>query len=614
MRRGNLLCVWSILAVATLSAPSYSSPPEVRITLPADGTILSIGSPVTVTVLLSPSVGGSPISLRLDGASIQMGGRPPYVFRCDTSDWAPGMHILEAVAILSEGELRSPAVTIELLQAAQSAPTRAPPHRGFTDEFGDATLDRSAWQEFDSDPGVRAEESAGELRISGTANTDGWIEDGVYTLSLANQPVDASVDFLVAHCEGPGEQIVYLQLCSTDTAQTFGVLFDIDQGYGVQIAHPFTTGESSPAFGNESWGWHNLRLTYDPETGIATGHVDDVPLGSFAVDMGCLAVGLVFATDTAGTTADIRFDNFRMSASLPTARQDLSEPISEVGGGRTAPDWVTPEVGEEAGGEWAPLVRGEIVSRRTEHGEYLEYVPTTPLCDPLRILVLVHGSPPTRHTALETARFYIRRAEWLCLAEIAGLIVVAPVFDVSHFSGYYMLAGSPVGADQFVLEIIDSYSRRVPSTDGRCYLFGHSAGAQFAHRFLVTHPDRVAAAVICSAGNYAYPDDDIAWPYGRNYSPYPEGFLQAASLPVAVFVGSLDTDESDLGGRFQHGRNRVQRSQTWVESMQRLAITNGQPSRVSLVIVPGADHSYDRLSPLCAEWLLRVASLSLPGG
>ena len=114
------------------------------------------------------------------------------------------------------------------------------------------------------------------------------------------------------------------------------------------------------------------------------------------------------------------------------------------------------------------------------------------------------------------------------------------------------------------------------------------------------------AAALSAAGNYAYPDFNVDWPYGRNRSPNPGGFVTAATLPVVVFVGSLDLDTQTTGGAFQRGENRIERAQNWTAAMQQLAWENGLEPRVQYTLLPGIPHSSKRTGPACAEWLLGV--------
>jgi pimeloyl-ACP methyl ester carboxylesterase len=246
---------------------------------------------------------------------------------------------------------------------------------------------------------------------------------------------------------------------------------------------------------------------------------------------------------------------------------------------------------------------GKTVKKDARYGKYVQYVPTN-LKSPTRLLVIAHGTPggPDK-TALGAATVFIRR--WIDAAEEHGVILVSPAFDQPNFGGiagpgggYRGMWGREVNADVFVNTIVHKYTVAYPSYDGRFYLFGHSAGGQFASRYLVTHPDRVVGAVITAAGTFAYPDPDRGWTAGMgryrraelwgravDYQPDPAGWLKAATLPVTAIVGALD-DAAHTGG-----------AANWVEQMNAYAEQHGKTGRVKLRLVPKIGHNSRKLTP-----------------
>src|ERR1700690_3860926 len=57
-------------------------------------------------------------------------------------------------------------------------------------------------------------------------------------------------------------------------------------------------------------------------------------------------------------------------------------------------------------------------------------------------------------------------------------------------------------------------AKHIPRFSGQFSLHGHSAGAQFAARYLVTHPSRLEAVVLSAPGAYPFPDPALPWPNG----------------------------------------------------------------------------------------------------
>ncbi|MCC6696355.1 MAG: alpha/beta fold hydrolase, partial [Candidatus Hydrogenedentes bacterium] len=250
------------------------------------------------------------------------------------------------------------------------------------------------------------------------------------------------------------------------------------------------------------------------------------------------------------------------------------------------------------------------VEKSARYGKYTQYVPAN-LKTPIRLVVIAHGTPGgTDTTGLGAATVFIQR--WVEAAEQHGVILVAPAFDQPNFGGiagpaggYRGMWGREVNADVFVNAIIHKYTVAYPGYDGRIYLFGHSAGGQFASRYLVTHPDRIVAAVMTAAGTFAYPNPDAAWTAGMgryqradlwgravDYQPDPEGWLKAAVLPVTAIVGALD-DAAHTGG-----------AKDWVDQMNAYAAKHGKTGRVKLELVPGIGHNSGKLTPSAIAALL----------
>ncbi len=263
---------------------------------------------------------------------------------------------------------------------------------------------------------------------------------------------------------------------------------------------------------------------------------------------------------------------------------------------------------------------GQAVQKRVDHGAYVQYMPNSVRPDST-ILVICHGVF-SQGTAVEAAANCID--DWFAFAEENRVILVAPAFDNGNFAcsqpgalgGYRTLTGRVFGADAFLHEIIDVYKKMNPNYDGRFLLFGHSAGGQFANRYIVRHPERIIAALISSPAWFAFPDANERWPYGMqprkgnfkwgdtgqrvpiDVTPDPDGWLQASQLPIRVIVGELDVEELK-----NTGKTHVTQATDWVAAMNQLAESKGVDGTVTLQIVPGVGHNYGKLSRAGATFL-----------
>jgi dienelactone hydrolase len=270
--------------------------------------------------------------------------------------------------------------------------------------------------------------------------------------------------------------------------------------------------------------------------------------------------------------------------------------------------------------------RGQVVTKKVRYGEYVQYRPKR---EAVGVLVVIHGQPAGNdikdiHGLAE--RFCKR---WIEFAEPRGLAIIAPVFNNENFDsvdgnqggGYRGLFGRQVAADAYVNDMIDRTKPLVAKGwDGRIVLYGHSAGGQFANHYVVKHPDRIRAAVIGSAGIYAMPDPEVAWPNGAaplvrtmEWGPSKEpqaikvvpslnGWVKAASLPITVVVGQDDTEPQKR--RAGHtGSTRVEVARQWVASMNKLAERRRQKGTVQLKVIDGVGHDSAKLTPAAQEAL-----------
>ncbi len=242
------------------------------------------------------------------------------------------------------------------------------------------------------------------------------------------------------------------------------------------------------------------------------------------------------------------------------------------------------------------------------------------------ILVIAHGMYKKTENPNAVAKRFIGR--WLSYAEQYGLLVIAPVFDDQKFGaikqgygGYRNLFGRYQDADVFVNSLIDLYSKDTASKSRQFYLYGHSAGGQFANRYVVTHPNRIIKVVISAAGRYSFPTKSINWPYGAgdltkavewhspkrinkvNVSKKLLKYAQAVSK-VTVVIGSKDI--SPQPKRPGHvGKNRIDFANSWVKAMNLNASQYGVKDQINIQVIPNISHDSKRLTPYCAEALFQ---------
>lgn len=190
------------------------------------------------------------------------------------------------------------------------------------------------------------------------------------------------------------------------------------------------------------------------------------------------------------------------------------------------------------------------------------------------------------------------RNDWMPHAQRYGLILVAPEFSQKDFpetEGYSLEAK---GAFGFIEPVFDAVKAATGNRSERFHLYGHSAGAQFVHRYLYYQPQaRVARAVAANAGWWTLPDLTVEFPYGLKDSPISEAALKnMLQRPLVVLLGTADTDPNDKNLRrtpesMLQGPYRFARGHTFFDAGLKQAAALGVPFGWELATAPGVGHS-----------------------
>ncbi len=188
--------------------------------------------------------------------------------------------------------------------------------------------------------------------------------------------------------------------------------------------------------------------------------------------------------------------------------------------------------------------------------------------------------------------------------EMYGTVLVAPVFRAEQHPDYQRLgrAGRGKRSDVALDMIVAETAMLTGCAAETFHLFGFSGGAQFAHRYAMAHPHRVAGAVIAAAGWYTLPDATKRFPYGTRVSKdLPDLRFDAEeflNVPMTVLVGAEDLNQSGFrrSRRLdrEQGTNRVDRARRWVDAMKESAGAHHMESRVRFEAIENCGHSFKR--------------------
>jgi len=206
------------------------------------------------------------------------------------------------------------------------------------------------------------------------------------------------------------------------------------------------------------------------------------------------------------------------------------------------------------------------------------------------------------------------RDVWAKLIQDKPFVVAAPLFTDADFPGsrQYNQGGiqDEHGAVRPVAQWTFSYIeplflRMRAELSGRqsAYnLFGHSAGAQFVHRYVELAPaSYLQRALAANAGWYTMTDPAIDFPYGaggvaRSLFDWPTAFKRR----LTVMLGDQDIlDDENLrhdAGSDAQGLTRWARGNTFFNAATSRANSLGLPFNWDRVVVPGVGHQTNKMS------------------
>lgn len=229
------------------------------------------------------------------------------------------------------------------------------------------------------------------------------------------------------------------------------------------------------------------------------------------------------------------------------------------------------------------------------------------------IVFVMHG------VGRDADRYY---AEWQPLATQLGFVLLVPEFSRQDFPGAagYNLGNMFDENGELNDESIWSFSAIEPifawvkdqlgSKRSGYRIYGHSAGAQFVHRFILFKPmANYELAISANAGWYTIPGFDEDFPYGLGKAPLSsEALANALQQPVLIMLGALDNDpeHTSLRKTYQaqtQGLHRLERGHYFYQKAEDKAARLTVPFKWSLHIVPDAEHQNKQMAQAAAAIL-----------
>ena len=214
------------------------------------------------------------------------------------------------------------------------------------------------------------------------------------------------------------------------------------------------------------------------------------------------------------------------------------------------------------------------------------------------------------------------RADWHEYVQSRNVLVLAPEFSEKEYPGTSYALGNMLGDDGHVrppeqwsfhvVEALFDFVVHDVGSSARDYaLFGHSAGAQFVHRFVEFMPgQRARVAAAANAGWYTMPDEAAAFPYGLGGAPVTvQGLAPVFAANFVVLLGSNDVDPENESlrrdpGSDAQGQNRFDRGTKFYATARDVAAADAAPFRWRMTVAPGIAHDHTAMARVAAPLLL----------
>ena len=209
------------------------------------------------------------------------------------------------------------------------------------------------------------------------------------------------------------------------------------------------------------------------------------------------------------------------------------------------------------------------------------------------------------------------RDSWIAEANSKQFIIVAPEFSDQEFPGgdAYNLGNVFIDGDNpssqtlnpesdwtfsAIEPIFDEFKFKSDNNSPNYNVFGFSAGAQFAHRFMMFKPNASINKIVASAaGWYTVPDNDESFPYGFLNSPLEDISLSNLfSKSFTIQIGTLDNNPNAPALRRnpivdQQGDNRFDRAFYMINISKDYAESLNLNFNWEIIETPGNAHNLE---------------------
>lgn len=214
------------------------------------------------------------------------------------------------------------------------------------------------------------------------------------------------------------------------------------------------------------------------------------------------------------------------------------------------------------------------------------------------------------------------RDKWMLYAEEYNFLLIVPEFSELYYTKDEYQFGGVTKANEekwsfsAIEHLFDYIKSAEPLMTETYYLYGHSAGAQFVHRYMLfMSAPRAALAIAANAGSYTLPvysaPEQPGFPWSLDENLVSEAQLKAAlARNVVLLLGEDDTDENHkhlpkAPQAMAQGKNRLERGKNFYRIARQQAASLHVPLRWVLKTVPGVGHSDQGMSKEALRYILK---------
>ena len=240
------------------------------------------------------------------------------------------------------------------------------------------------------------------------------------------------------------------------------------------------------------------------------------------------------------------------------------------------------------------------------------YITPNVINEDTEVIFVIHGNSRNADDYLSA---------WIPLVQNKNVIIAAPKFDKKNFRYFFLLESAESNgtinerSDSYInksISLFFNYFKSRFALNANTYkMFGHSAGAQFTHRYmLLSNDQRISDTVIANAGWYTFLNGE-QYPYGIKDTPIEisnSHIRWFMSNKTSLLIGSIDTNLNNVNssaGAQKQGITRFDRADSYFKSLIDISDKKEIPFRWSYKVINDVGHDYQKMTPIAASILLQ---------